>query len=90
LLPLTQVHHQHDGEKDTRGPSDFSGNTNAKLDDLVDGDEEDQDDEDDLPSRSVRKRGPDGKLKPDMVNTVRGFTAPDPGNPHIYPLPDGL
>ena len=93
LLPLAQVptHHQHDGEKDTRGPQDFSGNANTKLDDMGDGDDDDQDDDDDLPSRSVKKRGLDGKLKPsqDLAN-VRGVTPSNPINPHIYFLPDGL
>ena len=66
LLPI----HQHDGEKDTRGPQDFSGNANTKLDD-DDGD--DDDDNDDLQSRSVKKRGLDGKLKsPQDLANVRG------------------
>lgn len=58
--------HQHDGEKDTRGPQDFSGNNSSKLDDGGDGDGDDDDDDDDIPSR---KRRHDGKLKPpaDMV-----------------------
>jgi hypothetical protein len=76
LLAPAHVHRQHDGEKDTRGPQDFSGSANAKLDDIGDVDDDDQDDDDDLPSRSLKKRGLDGKLKPtqDLTN-VRGVTA---------------
>ena len=41
---------------DTRGPPDFSGNANTKLDDMGYGDDK-QDEDDDIPSRSMRRRG---------------------------------
>ena len=43
---------------------------------MGDGDDDEQDEDDDIPSRSMRKRGPDGKLKPgqDLINNVRGST----------------
>ncbi|KAF8953848.1 hypothetical protein BDZ97DRAFT_1870222 [Flammula alnicola] len=64
---IVQRHIRHDGEKDTRGPPDFSGNSNSKLDDIAGDDDEDVDDDDDVPVRSKRRH--DGKLKPppDMV-----------------------
>ena len=85
LLPSTQVptHHQHDGEKDTRGPQDFSGSANTKLDD---GDDDDADEDEDL-SRSVKKRGLDGKLKsPQDLANVRGVTASKSyQSSHLFP-----
>ncbi|KAF8194513.1 MADS-box transcription factor [Pholiota molesta] len=64
---IVERHIRHDGEKDTRGPSDFSGNTASKLDDIGGEDDEDVDEDEDAPSRSKRRH--DGKLKhaPDMV-----------------------
>lgn len=53
---------QHDGEKDHKGPADFSGNNNPKLDDIGDDNDDDGDEDDEVPSRN--KRGRDGKLKP--------------------------
>ena len=53
-------HPKHDGEKDTQGPLNFSGNILAKMDDIGGGD--DDDDDDDVPVRP--KRSYDGKLKP--------------------------
>ncbi|KAF9522359.1 hypothetical protein CPB83DRAFT_777192 [Crepidotus variabilis] len=68
---MVQRHLRHDGEKDTRGPPDFSGNANTKLEDL--GDDNDEDEDDDVP----RKRGRDGKLKPDMHGSgVRALNDP--------------
>ena len=63
--PLTSQ--QHDGEKDTRGPPDFSANSSSKLED---GDDDEGDEDEDLPAR--RKRMQDGKLKPppDIVTSV--------------------
>lgn len=52
---------QHDGEKDHRGPADFSGNA-TKADDIGDDNEDEVEEDDDVPSRT--KRGRDGKLKP--------------------------
>ncbi|PPQ85733.1 hypothetical protein CVT24_002059, partial [Panaeolus cyanescens] len=53
----------HDGEKDTRGPADFSGNASSKLNDDEE-DDEDVDDEDDGHRGGKRSRG--GKLKGDL------------------------
>ena len=53
-------HPKHDGEKDTQGPLNFSGNILAKMDDIGEGD--DDDDDDNLPVRPKRRN--DGKLKP--------------------------
>ena len=36
--------HQYDGDKDTRGPSDFSGNPNLKMDEVGEDDDEGEDD----------------------------------------------
>ncbi|KAF8878376.1 hypothetical protein CPB84DRAFT_1688348 [Gymnopilus junonius] len=66
---IVQRHMRHDGEKDTRGPQDFSNASASKLDDIGDGDDDDGDDDDDLPARNKRRH--DGKLKPppDMVTS---------------------
>ncbi|KAJ6586851.1 hypothetical protein DFH09DRAFT_806557, partial [Mycena vulgaris] len=42
---IVQRHVRFEGEKDTKGPSDFSGNAAAKLDDAAEGDDDDQDDD---------------------------------------------
>ena len=65
---------------------DLSGNTNTELDDMDDGDDEEQDEEDGIPSRSMRKKDPDGKLKPgqDLVNNVRGFTSSINPPSHLF------
>ncbi|KAF8816301.1 hypothetical protein BYT27DRAFT_7077629, partial [Phlegmacium glaucopus] len=63
---IVQRHLRHDGEKDTHGPVDFSGN-NTKINDMSDGD----DDEDVHSCNNMRVR--DGKLKPPpgIVTSVR-------------------
>lgn len=61
---------QHDGEKDSKGPADFSGNVNPKVDDIGDENDDDGDDDEDVPSRN--KRGRDGKLKPPSDMHVGG------------------
>ncbi|KAF9445246.1 hypothetical protein P691DRAFT_795734 [Macrolepiota fuliginosa MF-IS2] len=65
---IVQRHLRHDGEKDTRGPQDFAGNANNKIDDTGDGDDDDPDDDDDGPSR---RRG-DSKLKRGSDLTMSG------------------
>lgn len=60
LLYPVDFHPKHDGEKDTQGPLNFSGNILAKMDDIGEGD--DDDDDDDVPVRPKRRN--DGKLKP--------------------------
>jgi hypothetical protein len=51
---------------------------------MGDGEEDDPDDDDDLSSRSVKKRGLDGKLKPpqDLTN-VRAIIVSIPINLHF-------
>ncbi|KAG6831432.1 hypothetical protein H0H92_010645 [Tricholoma furcatifolium] len=63
---IIQRHLHHDGEKDTRGPADFSNNATAAKDDTGDGDDGDDDDEADdpvLPSIRGPKRRVDGQAK---------------------------
>ena len=62
--------HQHDGEKDHKGPPDFSGNASTKIDEIGEDNDDDVDDDEDLPSRG--KRGRDGKLKPPPDMHVAG------------------
>ncbi|KAF8812773.1 hypothetical protein BYT27DRAFT_7251691 [Phlegmacium glaucopus] len=78
--------HHHDGEKDTRGPADLSGN-NPKINDMSDGD-----DDDDVQSRS-NMRVRDGKLKPSPGNghqyDHRGLAIPQPPTAlPMHPLRD--
>ncbi|KAF8225323.1 SRF-like protein [Tricholoma matsutake] len=55
---IVQQHLRHDGERDTRGPGDFSGIASAKNDDGGDADEDDgEEDDDDIPSTKKRTRG---------------------------------
>lgn len=67
---------RHDGEKDTQGPLNFSGNNLSKIDDIGEGD--DDDDEDDVPVRPKRRN--DGKLKPpgdmSLGNSDLDYTRP--------------
>ncbi|ESK88527.1 mads-box transcription factor [Moniliophthora roreri MCA 2997] len=56
---LVSRHRQHDGERDTRGPADFAGNSSSKTDE---GDDEEIDDDDEMAQRRL-KRGNDGRLK---------------------------
>ena len=65
---------QHDGEKDHKGPADFSGNANPKVDEIGDENDDDGDDDDEVPSRN--KRGRDGKLKPPQDMHVAGVCLP--------------
>ena len=48
---------QYDGEKDVRGPRDFSGKTSSPLDGVKDGDDDDGDEEDDGPLLEDRSPG---------------------------------
>ncbi|KAF7321322.1 Protein phosphatase [Mycena kentingensis (nom. inval.)] len=64
-------HLSFDGDKDTRGPADFSGNTTAKMDDAAEPDDDDQEEEEEVLS-SLGKRGRDssktgGELKIDVT-----------------------
>ncbi|KAF8055296.1 MADS-box transcription factor [Lyophyllum atratum] len=70
---IIQRHLHHDGEKDTRGPSDFSGNASGtKIDDAGEAEEDDVDEDvDDVlpPIRGSKRRG-DGHLKQTNDNTM--------------------
>ncbi|KAJ6562452.1 hypothetical protein B0H19DRAFT_943928 [Mycena capillaripes] len=68
---IVQRHIGFDGEKDTRGPSDFSGNATTTLDDLVDGDDDEPEDEDEvLPSVGFKRRSDGTKPGTDLeLNT---------------------
>ncbi|KAL4257724.1 MEF2 family protein [Pleurotus pulmonarius] len=65
---IVQRHVRYEGEKDTRGPNDFSGNAGARADDNGDGDDDDVDDDDtqDMSGRGAKRRG-DGKVKPEWA-----------------------
>ena len=64
---------QYEGEKDTRGPADFSGNAAKQLDDAGDGDDDDADDDDgDSGIRGTHKRRGDGRLKQPPPLTMGG------------------
>ncbi|KAJ7045442.1 hypothetical protein C8F04DRAFT_434217 [Mycena alexandri] len=59
---IVQRHIGFDGEKDTRGPSDFSGNAAAKLEDAADGEDDEQEDDDEvLPSVGSKRRSDGSK-----------------------------
>jgi hypothetical protein len=73
---------QYEGEKDTRGPADFSGNAAKHLDDAGDGDDDDADDDDgDSGIRGPHKRRGDGRMKQPPPLTVGG-----PADVRVYCL----
>ncbi|KAL0959417.1 hypothetical protein HGRIS_014663 [Hohenbuehelia grisea] len=90
---IVQRHVRYDGEKDTRGPSDFSGNIVSKHDDIGDGDDDDGDDDEHQDVRHVgSKRRGDGKLKPEfgkqsgLGDMSMGVDPPIPMHPsHAHP-----
>ncbi|KAH6903718.1 hypothetical protein BKA70DRAFT_1433342 [Coprinopsis sp. MPI-PUGE-AT-0042] len=50
-------HMKHDGEKDTKGPNDFSGGNGGKAgDDMGDGEDDEAEDDDEVAPRSSNKR----------------------------------
>jgi MADS-box transcription factor len=57
---MVQRHIRFDGEKDTRGPADFSGSAATKLEDPAEGDDDDQEDEDEVITPLGSKRRSDG------------------------------
>jgi hypothetical protein len=62
----SSLRHQYDGEKDVRGPRDFSGKTSSPLDGVKEGDDDDGDEDDDGSRLCVgEKRGADGRMKGD-------------------------
>ncbi|KIL58881.1 hypothetical protein M378DRAFT_55133, partial [Amanita muscaria Koide BX008] len=46
IQDMVQRHIRYDGEKDTRNPADFSGNSTKQMDDTGEGDDDDGDDDD--------------------------------------------
>ncbi|KAF8635129.1 hypothetical protein AX15_000518 [Amanita polypyramis BW_CC] len=65
IQDMVQRHIRYEGEKDTRGPADFSGNATKQMDDIGDGDDDDADDDDNESGvRGTHKRRGDGRLKP--------------------------
>ncbi|KAF9494273.1 SRF-like protein [Pleurotus eryngii] len=68
---IVQRHVRYEGEKDTRGPNDFSGNAGARADDNGDGEDDDVDDDDtqDMGRRGAKRRG-DGKVKPEWAKPL--------------------
>ncbi|TFK21671.1 SRF-like protein [Coprinopsis marcescibilis] len=77
---IVQQHIRHDGERDTKGPADFSGGGTTKIEDTGDGDDDDgEDDDDGLQRTGKRSRGGEGsklKLPSDMgggSNEVCGY-----------------
>ncbi|KAG6831670.1 hypothetical protein H0H87_004456 [Tephrocybe sp. NHM501043] len=66
IQPIT-----HDGEQDTRGPGDFSGNTPGAKDDGDDEEGDEENEETGHPASRVSKRGPDGQLKQSHTDTVK-------------------
>ncbi|KAF9077436.1 hypothetical protein BDP27DRAFT_610120 [Rhodocollybia butyracea] len=64
---IVQRHIHHDGEKDTRGPADFSGIPNVKFEEYGEGGDDDEVDEDEDVPRGV-KRHHDGYIKPEDIS----------------------
>ncbi|KAJ7262249.1 hypothetical protein B0H12DRAFT_1104979 [Mycena haematopus] len=93
---IVQRHMAFDGERDTRGPSDFSGNATTKLEDPGDGDDDDQDDEDEvLPSLGSKRRSdgskPDTNLalnidRPPVLPISSDRNSPSNKKPRIAPM----
>jgi len=48
--------YQHQGDKDLKGPSDFSGAGSAKFQDNADNDDDEEEEEEQQPVRSTRSR----------------------------------
>jgi len=68
---IVQRHIGFDGEKDTRGPADFSGNAAVKLDDPADGDDDDQEDEDEvIPPLGSKRRSDGSKAGTDLALNI--------------------
>ncbi|KAJ7089228.1 hypothetical protein B0H15DRAFT_1022164 [Mycena belliarum] len=77
IRDIVSRHLQYDGERDTRGPSDFSGAA-SKAEDAVDADDDDADEEDAPapPPRTQNKR-PKPKTTDDDMD-YRGMAIPSP------------
>jgi hypothetical protein len=79
---------QHDGERDSRYPNDFANNSNGKLDDVNDGDEDDiEDDEPELmPTKGGTRREGGSDVKP-KTEAVASKTS-QPAHKNSAPMPD--
>ncbi|KAF5369635.1 hypothetical protein D9615_010244 [Tricholomella constricta] len=84
----------HDGEEDTPGPSDFSGNpSGAKMEDVGEGEEDDVDEEPvDVVIPSIRgaKRRGDGELKQSRSNDLMNTDHPTIAQPRLRASSDVL
>ncbi|KAJ7497224.1 hypothetical protein FB451DRAFT_221185 [Mycena latifolia] len=67
---IVQRHVRFDGEKDTRGPADFSGNAAAKLDDPAEGDDDEQEEEEEPPSLGSKRRSDGSKAASDLALNI--------------------
>ncbi|KAJ6475298.1 hypothetical protein C8R47DRAFT_1142967 [Mycena vitilis] len=85
---IVQRHIGFDGEKDTRGPSDFSGNATAKLEDPADGDDDEQEDEDEvLPSLGSKRRSDGSKPGTDLALDIDvDYRRPSQQRPSTLPM----
>ncbi|KAJ7647398.1 hypothetical protein FB45DRAFT_893339 [Roridomyces roridus] len=60
-----------DGERETRGPPDFSGAAATKLEDTAEGDEEEQDEEDEvIPTLGSKRRNDGSKAATDLALNI--------------------
>ncbi|KAJ7132821.1 hypothetical protein C8R43DRAFT_1023519 [Mycena crocata] len=63
---IVQRHIRFDGEKDTRGPPDFSGNAAAKLNDPEEGEDDEQEEEDEVLTLGTKRRSDGSKQGTDL------------------------
>ncbi|KAJ7072392.1 hypothetical protein C8F01DRAFT_1103845 [Mycena amicta] len=82
---MVRRHINFDGEKDTRGPQDFSGNAAAKIDDNADPDEDDQEEEEEVVS-SLGKRGRGDGSKDLKIDVEYRGQRPTPSSSSSLPL----
>ncbi|KAE9404587.1 SRF-like protein [Gymnopus androsaceus JB14] len=83
---IVQRHVRHDGEKDTRGPADFSGVPSTKFEEFGEGDEEEVEDEDEDVRRGV-KRPNDGHVKSEDISLDVDLSYPQS---HIFEAPSSI
>jgi MADS-box transcription factor len=78
---------QFDGERDTRNPNDFTNGSDSKLDDILEGDDDDaqEDEPEPIPTRGPvgTKRSGDAKAKVDV-----GVKAKQSATKGVVPTPD--
>ncbi|KAF7376085.1 Protein phosphatase [Mycena sanguinolenta] len=85
---MVQRHIAFDGERDTRGPADFSGNAATKIDETADGDDDDQDDEDEvLPTLGSKRRSDGSKPGTDLtLNIDQDYRRQGQQRPPVLPV----